>query len=96
MHYRLYFLQCDWRRDVSLQKVINVNEARGISRMSPDPLSLVGSGDGTKSRTGRPVKKKRKEKKKSHMINQTLRELDLIYQLILTINCQKLPPGNSY
>jgi len=34
------FLQYDWRRDtVSLQKVINVNEARGINRMSPDPLS---------------------------------------------------------
>ena len=39
LHYRLSFLQCDWRRDISLQKVINVNEARGISRMSPDPLS---------------------------------------------------------
>ena len=24
--------------DISLQKVININEARGISRMSPDPL----------------------------------------------------------
>ena len=33
LHYRLSFLQCDWRRDISLQKVINVNEARA------DPLS---------------------------------------------------------
>ena len=37
--YRLCFLQCDWWREISLQKVINVNEARGIGRMSPDPLS---------------------------------------------------------
>jgi len=35
------------------------------------------------------------KKKKSHMTNLTLRELDLLDQLILTINCQKLPPGNS-
>ena len=33
------FLQCDWQREISLQKVININEARGISWMSPDPLS---------------------------------------------------------
>ena len=39
LHYRLCFLQCNWRRDICLQKVININEARGISRMSPDPLS---------------------------------------------------------
>ena len=45
LHYRLCFLQCDWWREISLQKVINVNEARGISQISPDPfLSLVGSG----------------------------------------------------
>ena len=39
LHCRLCFLQCDWRGEISLQKLINVNEARGISRMSPDPLS---------------------------------------------------------
>ena len=45
LHYRLCFLQCDWQREISLdQKVININEAQGISRMSPDPLSQVGSG----------------------------------------------------
>ena len=49
LHYRLYFLQCDWRREISLQKVIIVNEARGIGRMSPDVSlsSWVGSGHET-------------------------------------------------
>ena len=41
------FLQCDWRRESSFQKVI-VNEARGISQMSPDPLLLGGWGLGTR------------------------------------------------
>ena len=36
--HRLCFLQCDWWKEISLQKVINVNEARGIGWMSPDPL----------------------------------------------------------
>ena len=47
LHYRLCFLQCDCQRETFLQKVINVNEAQGISQMSPDPLSQVGSGDET-------------------------------------------------
>ena len=50
LHYRLCFLQCDWRREISIRKVINVNETRGISRMSPDPLSWVGSGNETSTR----------------------------------------------
>ena len=42
-NHRLCFLQCDWQTENSLQKVINVNEARGIDQMSPDPLlSWVG------------------------------------------------------
>jgi len=40
--HRLCFLQCDWWRGISLHKVINVNEARGNGRMSPDPLLLGG------------------------------------------------------
>ena len=32
---------------ISLQKVIKINEAQGISQMSPDHLSQVGSGDET-------------------------------------------------
>ena len=40
LHYRLCFLQCDWRRQISLQKVTNVNEVQEIGWMSPD-LSLV-------------------------------------------------------
>ena len=45
LHYRLCFLQCDWWREISLdQKVININEAQGITWMSPNPLSQVGSG----------------------------------------------------
>ena len=42
LHYRLCFLQCDWWREISLQKVININEAGGISQLSPDPLLLGG------------------------------------------------------
>ena len=41
-HYRLWFLQRDLRREISLQKVINVNEAQGTSRTSPDPLLAGG------------------------------------------------------
>ena len=37
--FAIVFSECDWRREISLQKEINVNEARGISRMSPDTLS---------------------------------------------------------
>ena len=40
LHYRLCFLQCDWRRQISLQKVTNVNEVQEIGWMSPDS-SLV-------------------------------------------------------
>ena len=40
--HRLCFLQCDWQREISLQKVIKVNEAKEISQMSPDPLFLGG------------------------------------------------------
>ena len=40
LHYRLCFLQCDWRRQISLQKVTNVNEVQGIGWTSPD-TSLV-------------------------------------------------------
>ena len=48
LHYRLCFLQCDWQREISLQKVINVIEVRGITQMSPDPLLVwVGSGHET-------------------------------------------------
>ena len=39
---------CDRWREISLQKVINISDAWGISRMSPDPLlSWVGSGHRT-------------------------------------------------
>ena len=48
LHCRLCFLQCVWRRENSLQKVININEAWGIDQMSLDPLlSWVGSGHET-------------------------------------------------
>ena len=33
-----YFLQYDCWLETSTQEAMNVNEARGISRMSPDPL----------------------------------------------------------
>ena len=53
LHYRLCFLQCDWQRDISLQKAINVNEAQGIGQTSPDPLlSWVGSGQETTKHIG--------------------------------------------
>ena len=35
---RLYSLQCDWCRENFLQKAININGAKGIGRMSPDPF----------------------------------------------------------
>ena len=41
-HYRLCFLQCGWWREIFFQKVINVDEAPG---MSPD-LSSCGCGLG--------------------------------------------------
>ena len=39
-NYRLCFLQCDLQMENSPQKAINVNvnEAQGIGRTSPDPL----------------------------------------------------------
>ena len=45
---QIVFLQCDWRRKNSLQKVIHVNEARGIGQMSPDSLLLGAWGLGTR------------------------------------------------
>ena len=37
-NHRLCFLQCDWWLENYLQTAVNVNEARGIGRMSLDPL----------------------------------------------------------
>ena len=46
---QIVFLQCDWQREKSLQKVININEVQGISRTSTDPLlSQLGSGHETR------------------------------------------------
>ena len=42
LHYRLCFLQCDWRRENSLQKVINVNEALRDQLCITRPSSLIG------------------------------------------------------
>ena len=33
-----YFLECDLQKENSPQRVNNINEAQGISEMSPDPL----------------------------------------------------------
>ena len=44
LHYRLCFLQCDWRREISLQKVINVNEAQGITRCHQTLTGRSGLG----------------------------------------------------
>ena len=41
--------------------------------------------------TSRPRWPAKKKKEKGHMTNPTLLELDLLDQIILTINCQKLP-----
>ena len=39
LHHRLCILQCDWWREISLQKVINFNEAQrdrsNVTRPSP-------------------------------------------------------------
>ena len=35
---QIVFLQYDWQIETSLQRVINVNEARGVSQTSADPL----------------------------------------------------------
>ena len=55
LRYKLCFLQCDWQREHSPQKVISVNEAQGISQTSPDSLLLrVGSGHETSSTSACP------------------------------------------
>ena len=41
LHYRLSFLQCDWRRDISLQKVIKLMKPE-VSAGCHQTLSLVG------------------------------------------------------
>ena len=40
---RLCFLQCNWQREIFLQKVINVKEAQAIAHTSPDPLLVGGA-----------------------------------------------------
>ena len=42
LHHRLWFLQHDWRLQNCPSKAINVNEARGIGQMSPDPILSGG------------------------------------------------------
>ena len=41
LHYRFFFLQCDWQLKNSLQKATNVNESRGVSHQTLS--SQVGS-----------------------------------------------------
>ena len=72
-NYRLCSLQCDWQKEISHQKAIKVNEARGISPMSPDQM-----GSGHKTRLH-----KRRGKETSIFLKQTCLMVQVGYTMAL-------------